>query len=239
MGQTIQALGRAHKTEDLSPEYLSETASVPLKTLPDGSRRYLTGLGLGFEDPAGFFTPSVKQVGLEALSRTSPLIKAPLEYAFGQSAFQKGPYGGRSLEDLNPPLGQTISNIGQLAGLRDKQGPVKLPGGELFEHVLSNSPLAGVLTSARTLTDPRKNAAAKAINLLSGLHVTDVSPASQDAELLRRAGRVERQLLGARSYSGTFVPKDRQAEFTPKEQEMAAELKALRRLLEERKKQRK
>lgn len=239
LAQTIKATARAHKTEDLAPEYISETASVPIKTLPDGSKRYLTGLGLGFEDPTSFMTPSLKQVGLEAISRTNPIIKGPLEYAFGQSAFQKGPFGGRALEDLDPVLGRTLANIGQLTGLRNKDSAVRLPKGELIEHAISNSPISGLMTALRTATDPRKGIPTKAANLLTGLRFTDVSPQAMDMEVQRRASQIERSLLGGRSFTRSFVPKDRQAEYTTKEQAMAAELKELRRLLEERKKQRK
>jgi len=238
MAQTIKALGREHRHEDLSPEYLSETASIPLGDLQDGSRRYLTGLGLGFEDPAGFATPSLKQVGLEAISRTSPVIKGPLEYMFGRSAFQKGPFGGRDLEDLDPPLGRTLANIGQLTGLRQSKEPVRYPGSGLMEHVLSNSPLSGVATSLRTLTDPRKNAATKAVNLGTGVHLTDVSPASMDRELRNRVARVEKQ-LGGRVFSSAYIPKDVIASLSPEKKALVAQLKSLDSLLDERGKKRK
>lgn len=240
LAQTLRAINQFKDEDELVPSHVAETASIPVSIQPDGTKRYLTGLGLGFEDPAQFAQPSLQNLGLELMSRANPLIKGPLEHFTGQSFFQRGPGGGgRSLEDLNPAFGQTLANIGQITGLRDKKSPVSFPGSRGIEHMLSNSPLSTLLTTARTATDPRKGPLAKAVNLTTGLRLTDVSPQVQDRELLNRASIIEKQLLGARDYKNTFIPQDRQAEFTPKEQEMAAELKALRRLLEERKKQRK
>lgn len=238
MAQTIKAAARSHRHEDLSPEYLSETASIPMGDLPDGSRRYLTGFGLGFEDPAGFATPSLKQVGLEAISRTNPVIKGPLEYMFGQSAFQKGPFGGRSLEDLDPALGRTLANIGQITGLRSNKAPVRYPGNNLIEHVLSNSPLSGVLTSARTLTDPRKSPQTKAANLLTGVHFSDVSPASMDRELRNRVNRITKEMGGV-NFIDTFMPKEVKESLSPEQRAEVERLQALKKLLEERSKSRK
>lgn len=238
MSQTIQGLARAHKDEDLSPEYISETASIPMANLADGSKRFMTGIGLGFEDPAQFAVPSVKSASLEAISRVNPLIRAPLEYAFGQSTFQKGPRGGRELEDLDPLLGRTLANIGNITGLRDSKSPVKYPGSEIIEHALSNSPLGGVGTAIRTITDPRKGPGSKTVNLLSGLRLTDVSPASQDRELQRRIQQVERS-LGAKSFNTTYLPQDVKDEMSPQEKQEAAKLAALKKLLTERSKSRK
>lgn len=238
LAQTIGALTRAHNDEDLAPEYISETASVPLGGLSDGSERFLTGVGLGFEDPAQFATPSLKSIGLEGISRMNPLVRAPLEYAFGQSTFQKGPRGGRELEDLDPLVGRTMANIGELTGLRESKEPVRYPGSGILEHAFSNSPIGGVGTAIRTLTDPRKGPLGKAANLGTGLRITDVSPASQDKELRRRIQQVERQ-MGGRSFTTSYVPKDTQAKMSPEELRALEQIKSLEKLLDARSKNRK
>jgi len=234
MSRTIQAVAGLNRQDELSPEYLSETASIPLGNRPDGSASYLTGLGLGFEDPAGFATPSLKQVGLEALSRTSPVIKGPLEMITGQSFFQKGPRGGRDLETLDPVLGRTLANVGKMTGLRpDTDSPVRYPGSDFLEHAISNSPLSGVATSLRTLTDTRKDPLSMAVNLGTGFRRTDVSPASQDRELRNRIQQVEKR-LGSKVYSDTYIPKEVQAKMSPEELRSYQQLEALRRLLKAR-----
>lgn len=238
MAQTIKAAGKAHSKDELTPEHISETASIPLGQNSEGAGRYLTGFGLGFEDPASFAVPSLKQNGLEVLSRTSPLIKGPLEYFTGQSFFQKGPHGGRDLEDLDPVIGRTLGNIGQVTGLRNNTSPVKYPGSGIIEHIASNSPFSGLLTGLRTATDPRKGIGTKLTNLTTGFRVSDVSRAAQDKELMNRVSKLERA-MGGRSFSISYMPKDKKDELTEQQQRDYTMLKELKRLLNERSKARK
>ena len=238
LAQTVKAASRVHSKDELTPDYISETASVPWGTNSEGAGRYLTGFGLGFEDAASFAVPNAQQLGMEALSRTSPLIKGPLEYITGQSFFQKGPHGGRDLEDLDPVIGRTLSNIGQMTGLRDKTSPVKYPGSKAIEHIASNSPLSGLLTGLRTLTDPRKGPGIKASNLLTGIKFSDVSQSAQDRELMNRVSQIERS-MGGRTFSISYLPKDKKEELTPQQQADYRMLADLKKLLAQRSRARK
>ena len=244
LAQTLRGINRSKDQDELVPQHIAETPSIPLGTLPDGSKRYFTGLGLGFEDPLQFATPSAKNLGLEALSRANPLIKGPAEWVAGQSFFQRAPGGGgRELTDLDPPLGRILANVREMAGgAPSTSGPVRYPGSDMIEHMLANSPVSNLLTKARTITDPRKKglpgAAAKASNLLTGFKVSDVSPAAQDRELRNRVQLIEK-LLGAKTFTETFLPADVKAGLSPAEQAQAASLNALKKLLDERSKARK
>src|SRR5690606_963105 len=51
MAQTIRASNPDDMGDGPIPEYVAETASIPLERLEDGSMRYLTGFGLAHEDP--------------------------------------------------------------------------------------------------------------------------------------------------------------------------------------------
>lgn len=239
LAQTLRTINRSREEEELVPDWIKETASIPLGQAEDGTKRYITGLGLPFEDPIQFATPTFQNILLEGASRLNPAIKGPLEYMTGQSFFQKGgPHGGRPLEDLDPVLGRTLANIGELTGLRQSKAPVRYPGSDLVEHVLSNSPVSPFLTKARTLTDPRKSVPTRLSNILTGVKQTDVSPASQDRELRRRVQRIEKA-LGAKTFTETYLPKDVLAELSPVEAQQAAQLSALKKLLDERSKSRK
>lgn len=243
MAQTLRGINRSKDQDELVPQHVSETPSIPLGTLPDGSKRYITGLGLGFEDPLQFAAPSAKNLGLEALSRANPLIKGPMEWVTGQSFFQRTPGGGgRELTELDPPLGRILANVREMAGgAPSTEGPVLYPGSGVIEHMLANSPVSNVLTKARTITDPRKKglpgAAAKASNLLTGFKLSDVSPAAQDRELRNRVQRIEK-LLGAKTFTETYLPKELKGKMSPAEQSQAAALNALKKLLDERSKTR-
>lgn len=244
LAQTLRAMNKARGENELVPQHIAETAAIPLNGGPldflaskePGTNSYLSGFGMGFEDPAQFAVPSLQNAGLEMISRSNPLIKAPLESIFGASTYQRAPGGGgRALEDLDPALGRTLANIGEITGLRTKKTPVRYPGSGVVEQVLSNSPISNLLTKARTVTDPRKSLGAKAMNLFSGVKVTDVSPATQDRELLNRVAQIEKE-MGSRTFSLSYIPKDRKEELTDKEKKDLAVIAELKRLLSERSK---
>lgn len=241
--QTIKGINRAHGTNELTPDYISETASIPVQGTPleyllgkSDSNRYLTGAGLMMEDPLSF-GPTGRSAFAEIGSRLNPALKMPIEWGTNQSLFQKGPSGGRPLEDLDPTVGRTIANLKQLAG-GDEQRYVEPFGGSAVEFALANSPLSRLLTTARTLSDPRKNKRSKAVNFLTGAKISDVSPASQDA-ILREAAAEAMKRLGGKTFTRTYVPADRKEKLSEQDQMDALMLDSLMKELARRTKERK
>ena len=240
LAQTLRATSFGRDIQDIVPEYVGTQAAVPLPSGPSGDARYLTGFGFAHEDPMSFVRGDLKQSGLELLSRTNPMIKGPLEYLTGQSFFQTGPSGGRPIEDLDPTLGRTMANIRDfLAGTEPttRTNPVRFPGDQIVEALLSNTPPTRAMTTLRTLTDRRKGAGAKAMNLLTGFRVTDVSPGASDAQLQELIAQAQKG-LGAKTFSKTWIPDDIEQGFSGQEAQLAAQLDALERLLIARKKER-
>jgi len=221
VAQTLRGVSEFHDQQvQPIPKYIQETAAIPLGERPDGSLSYLTGFGLPMEDVAGFFPNPVE----ELLSRTTPLIKAPAELAFGRSLFQRG----RPLEDLDPNIGRTIANIRELATgekVATRADPFISQG---FEFAVANSPLSRALSSLRTLTDTRKGLLGKVTNLATGARIVDVSEAAQDAEIGQRAAEVMKR-IGGRSFVTTYVPKEEQANLSQQEMEMLAGVNILKR----------
>lgn len=225
------------------PEYLSQTASVKLGKLPSGSDRYLTGFGLGHEDPLSFLSvregvPDVSDSIAELMSRTSPLIKYPVELATGESFFQRGPLGGREFVDMDPALGRLLTNI----GLQDEtaSGRAKPFGSIGFENLLTNTPASRFLTTARVATDPRKREAtgglldafpgqALATNLLTGVKLSDISPAARDA-ILREEASAAMRARGARAYEDVVFTKAQVEEAAKEDPETAREMLKFNRL---------
>jgi hypothetical protein len=97
-----------------------------------------------------------------------------------------------------------------------------------LEFAVSNSPLTRYVTTARQLTDPRKHPISLGVNLLTGARVSDVSPAAQDAVLAQRADALTKQ-IGGRTFSRTYIPDEEN--LSPADQELAAELAELKKLL--------
>ena len=249
--QTLRAMNNAQDQGELAPEYVRQTASMPVEgdsvlskifgAPPEGVDRYVAGLGLMNEDLFSL-APDAGSLMREFLGRSNPLIKGPLEYATNQSFFQSGPEGGRSLDDMDPLIGRLLANV------TGQEDAVRLP--KMLEQAAANSPVARLLTTMRTLTDKRKQSdyggflpertpgPATLFNLLSGIRVTDVSPGSRDAivrDLLNR----EMKDTGASVFERVSFTKEDLAKMSPTERENAIKLQALANVLARRSKERK
>lgn len=120
MGQTIRAINAGRSNDALLPEHIADTATIPLPArVNDGTKRYLTGLNMMFEDPLSLIG-GPQSAGLEVLSRLNPLVKGPLEFITGRSLFQKGPRGGRPLDDLDPTLGRISTGSSNRCAARSR-----------------------------------------------------------------------------------------------------------------------
>ena len=216
MAQSIRVANRARQPDEVTPDYIASTASLPLAGIPGLSpsdpevKRYITSLGMMHEDPLQFVGGGARGTLLEMLSRTNPLIKAPVEWGLGRSAFQTGPGGGRDLSEMDPSLGRLLANV---SGRPDA---VKFPGSEGIEHILSNSPAGRAITTARQLTDPRKGLGVKGLGTLTGLRIADVSAKSRDA--------IERQMVaealrerGGKQFVRNYLPESVKATMTPQQ----------------------
>lgn len=241
LAQTIRAARSGQDPNEPLPEYISDTTAVPvdknglgavLGTPADGSKRYLTGLGLPFEDTLQFAGKGPQDVALEALGRGNPLLTYPLELATGQVFFQRGPDGGRPIEDTDPLLGRIASNV---AGGTE---PKRFYGDRQLDQLIAHSPASRAVTTLRTATDPRKRNLGGLANLATGVRVSDVSPAAQDRVLRDRAQQLMRE-MGGKVFSRAFVPEGRKADMMAAERAKLKEYEALLKELEQRAKARK
>lgn len=226
--QTIRGTNMLKGGNATTPDYVMETTSIPLGQQEDGSDRYITGLGLMHELPLGLFPSGLQDAGLTALGMTNPIVKAPLEYATGQSFFQQGPDGGRPLKDVDPLLGRLGANIKQIATGEPQIDPLPTP--RWLETAVSNSPATRYLSMIRQATDTRKDAKDKAIALLTGVRVTDVSPQSRAAILRERSDNIMLE-MGGRDYVQTYIPESVLASLSPEEKQKALRWAALRKKL--------
>lgn len=220
LAQTIRGMNRARGDDPGTPDYVAETAAIPLGKLEDGTQRFLTGFGLMHEDPMALLSGDAQGSMLELASRLNPLLRGPLEWTLGESFHHRGPGGGRDIDQLDPTLGRILANV---TGQPDA---VRYPGSGTIEHVLANSPVSRLLTTMRTLTDPRKDAATKAANLATGVRVADISPAEQKRAIRNRA--LEQMLgMNARTFERVYFSADDKADMAPDERYAAARYEAL------------
>lgn len=245
MAQSIRASNQ--RGDEPMPDYVAQTAAIPLGELPDGSQRFITGLGLPYEDPLSFGSvrgglPDLTDTLAEGVSRLNPLIKAPLELAAGESFFQRGPQGGRELGDMDPTIGRTLTNVGDIAqkftgsrlGFREE-----LPGGKArpfistnAESLLGNLPTSRAATTMRTLTDARKwsggpfPGSAALLNLGTGIKVSDIAPSAQDALLRDELSALSRS-EGANVFESVRFTRQQIAEAERDDPQLAARMRAL------------
>ncbi|HUU23459.1 MAG TPA: hypothetical protein VM389_13085 [Phycisphaerae bacterium] len=172
----MQAASRARERDRFVPPHIVQGLALPLGGEKDGVQRFLSNIDFPHEAVFRMFRPGVTSLdtatgtGQEFLGQMNPLIKVPLEIATGTQFFT-----GRKLEDLDSATGRIAQNV---LGL---EAPPPVP--PLLEELVSGSPLTRGVTMLRGLTDTRKEVGPlkKAVNLLSGVRLTDV-----DMEKARR-----------------------------------------------------
>ena len=245
IAQSVRAANISREPDVTTPDYINEGVSLPWSTMEDGTRNYVTGLGLMHEAPVNMLDPVAGLVTAGTLnpqktlfkvgSNLNPMLKIVPETVFNQSMFQEGPSGGRSLDDMDPSLGRALSNIGNTLGLTDRKTPVATP--KLLETVLANSPASRAIHTTRKAFDPRKGILGKAVNTLSGISYSSVSPAAQDATLRNRASEIMKE-MGGRSFERSYIPDYELETMDAKTREEAEKWMSLMTLLGKRAKER-
>lgn len=235
----IRATTRAQgdQTQQPVPDHVTEGAAVPLGQREDGTRRYITGLGLAFEDPLGFFDGmSVSGAVKEGLSRFRPGVQGAMEIASGRSLFF-----GRDLNDLDPSMGRLRQNVTDLvSGGERSKGLAEPVISQGAEFLVGKSPAARYLSSMNKALDGRKTLGERAMNLLTGVKLTDVNPEAADRVQLDRATEALQE-LGGRESSYTYIPDWQKKRMDLSEQQQADAIMAFisetRKKMSDRKKQ--
>jgi len=244
VSNTLRAANRSRSDDVTTPDYIAQGVSVPLGADEDGSRNFITGLGLMHESvlPLADATANVLSSGsiqkpmFEVGGMLNPAPKFMLETMFNRSLFQEDPRGGRLLDDMDPPLGRTLNNVASGLGFSDSNEPVGTP--KILESVLSNSPISKFVSTAKQITDTRKSLPTKALNTLTGFKVSKVSPQAQD-QILRERSSLLMSELGGRTFERDYIPEEALESLNPEQRAMADSLKKASALLADRAKQRK
>jgi hypothetical protein len=149
VGTAVKVSGKLRSQEgDFLPEYLGQGVALPLGSEEGGVQSYLTRLGLPFEQVFDVLDPSSLVRSLENIAgQAHPLLKGPAELFTGRQFFT-----GRNLKEAYSPTGSTVA-----------------------DQLIYNSPIARGFSTAKTILDPRKDPVDKALNLTTGLKISDVN----------------------------------------------------------------
>ena len=241
VGIAIRAQRHGRDRDVATPTYISKGLSLPMGSNADGTRHYLTNIGMMHEQPvqqlAPFAALNPGDAAFNVIGNMNPLLKLPLELAFDESSFQQSVSGGVDLDDADPPLGRALSNVAQGLGLRDKDRKQPYRLGKLTEAVAGASPFSRYTNTVRTAFDPRKNIAQRAANTLTGLRISSVSPQRQDAVLRERA-ELFLQTQGARQFQKSYIPDEIKANMTEEELRAVSQYELLIEILAKRSKER-
>ncbi len=166
------------------PQYLQSGLALPLGGQnDDGTQRYLSQLGLPFEEAFSRLKvgsgagDTAGQTLMSALSMLRPEVKVPLEFATGKQFMT-----GRDLADLR------VGKVESLGGVLDDEN------GRLLSELLSGTPATRMISTGNRLLDERKGLATKALSLTTGAKLTDVDSAKWQAIDARHA--LEKLLQG-------------------------------------------
>lgn len=228
--QMIKGVGRIRResTKDqLLPDDIAQSVAIPIGGEdPAGQQQFLTGLSPllgGAEDVLGILRPGVDpldtfQRGLAAAGgRLHPILQAIWEGGSGHSL-----YSGRPLREQTSPLGTAIANIQTQLG-RVGEGPrgsmEPLEVDPVLDAILNRSPISRLISTARTVTDPRKPLWGEDATMQNW--VTRLGPAVMGAkfaeiDVARSQNRAARKMLeeqlagkrGMRSFEHLYAPLD-------------------------------
>lgn len=221
------------------PEHIRQTAAIPLGEAVGGGTNILTSLGMMHEDPLQFLGgvptrgigKAIRSIGTtfgqEALGRLGPIPSAAIELPLGVSTWQAGPRGGRRI----------MEQYGHVAGLLKQATGKQWNIPPIIEQIPQVLGAGRWLSSASKFTDPRKTARQKAVNLLTGAHLTTVSPEQQERVIQKSVDEMMAD-LGARQFEKPYFPDWFMAGLSSEEQQKRREVESLRKALDRRRRER-
>lgn len=253
LSHLLQTTGQLNDEHEIVPEHVKEKLSIPVDKLPFGldkllasgdpeTKRYLTGLGLAYEDPLTWVTgapggmPFNLETIQEGLGRLNPLLKGAGENITGRSFFQRDETGsGRLLKEQDPAAGRLLANLtemlsgNELTDIERKMLVKKLSPYQLGESLLGNSPLSRILATGKNLTDQRPNTRLKALlNTATGARLADVTASQRDSVVKGLLNELTGEDPLAETRSTTYIPK----RYAPYLTEQTAKNQQVRKLLE-------
>lgn len=192
MAQSIRASNSARDTGEFLPDYVGESATIPTGT----PGQYITSLGLAHETPFEWFatTPTlpgtVRRFGQKVMTQMTPYAKLLVESATGVNLFT-----GRPQEETYQFPFNGDNGIKRIANT-----------------ILGDSPLSRGVTTGRKLFDERKSKTLgiKALSLLTGVGIADVSEPERAKELAARRLNEEvlRQSPRIKSRNELYMPQE-------------------------------
>jgi hypothetical protein len=204
----------AARPDKFIPSYLASGVAIPTGPEQDGKQQFISQLGLPVEEaferlkmsPEGLYE-SLKNTTLAYAGGLNPLLKGPLEQLSGKQFFS-----GRDLADLRPQ--GTVKSVAEFLD-PEQHHPLAT---QLISQGLANTPATRFLTALDKLSDPRKPAWARALNLGTGVRVTDVDmEKAQAIETRKVLEAILKSNPNISQYTEPYVRPEDQAKLRPED----------------------
>jgi len=171
------------------PEYIRQSAAIPVGKLGPGAEGYVTGYGSPLEElnrldvtsPEGGIMGGLKKLGIQAMRQASPIIKGPIEMASGHEFFYDRPV---IQSDKAEPI-LRHPGLRQLFGVQKEtmpEGGARYRGDPMALHLLRLSPASRALRELGQVenivagTNPQRSRLSDLARTVMGARVTQVDP---------------------------------------------------------------
>jgi hypothetical protein len=213
----MRLMNGARSKDDYVPDHLAGGAAIPIGSETKGNQRYISSLGTPLEEAMSRFRfkdglPDIRGTAMQFAAQGNPFIKAPLEQLFGTQLSS-----GRQLADLR------AQGLAKAAGsLWGDDNP------QFLAQMMANSPFSRVFSTFDQATDDRKPFWARALNMGTGLKVTDVN---LDKARASEAARARNEILSSMphiaQYTNFYPRKGEEGNLKPDEVEMLQMLRTM------------
>lgn len=209
--QAIRATNSARSDDSYVPSYISEGTAIPMAGMPEwlGGKdgRYIAGFGLMHEAPFEMMAlqPTVSGTIQRTAQKVGSMLAPPIRGAV------------ETVTGVNLHTGRPQRDMYQYPFSGDTEA------GRFGNLVLGNSPLARQISTVRKALDDRKDLGTRAVNLLSGVQITDLSGGVERAKEFEARKAVEemmRQSPRFRTFENLYVPKEMYGSLTPLEMDL-------------------
>lgn len=208
----LHGLGNASGSDWL-PDQLASGVAIPLGEEQDGTRRYLSKLGLPFEEALERLKfrkgtlPGGHEINLPDFGKTA------LSYAGSLNPYVKGIL--ENMTDTQFHSGRRLSDL-HAKGLAGGYGLIPEEYAQPLSQIVANSPFARAASTIDKFADPRKSVGIKAMNFFTGLKTTDAdmdkSRAIAGRQMLTQALHANPQL---NEFTNFYPDPEQAARLTP------------------------
>jgi hypothetical protein len=217
------------------PEFMRQTAAIPIGKDVAGSPQFLFGMGTPLEEvqkfdptsPEGGALGAARAVGRRFLTQVNPLARVPFEFAAGKDFFLDEPI--MSLRKAEPSLAH-VPGLKQALDIRHTGPGLRHEGDPLALYLMRASPASRLARTASQVMDvaadydPRKTGLQSLLQAITGVRIAAMDPVDQARVQEQVIQRLMQQLQRAGAVGEFPVSFVRKGKTTPELEAQAQQM---------------